>query len=159
MQGFLLWLRKNIRYSPTSKWYQKLEDTIPPFTLPNVLTCQDGTKVEDAATWEAVRRPELLELFAEHVYGRTPPSPIPIDFEVVEEDPKALNGKATRKQVLIYLLGDHQGPVVHVLIYLPNNLTEPVPAFLGLNFKGNQTTQKETQIYTNNSERRGMQSY
>jgi hypothetical protein len=48
------------------------EAKIPAYTLPDPLVARDGTRIRDAATWTARRRPELLDLFAREVYGRTP---------------------------------------------------------------------------------------
>lgn len=42
--------------------------------LPELLRLADGEEVTDALTWEARRRPELLEAFAANVYGRVPDS-------------------------------------------------------------------------------------
>jgi len=43
---------------------------VPVYTLPDPLRLADGTKVSDAGTWRARRRPEILKLFEEHVYGK-----------------------------------------------------------------------------------------
>ena len=48
------------------------ESKVPNYTLPDPLTLEDGAKVTDAATWRERRRPEIMSLFQEHVYGRSP---------------------------------------------------------------------------------------
>ena len=48
------------------------EAKVPKYTLPDPLVCADGTPVKDAETWRQKRRPEILELFEEHVYGQAP---------------------------------------------------------------------------------------
>ena len=48
------------------------EAKVPSYSLPEPLVMADGSPVRDAAAWRARRRPELLELFAREVYGRTP---------------------------------------------------------------------------------------
>src|SRR5262249_38203298 len=48
------------------------ESKVPAYTLPDALTCADGTRVTSAEIWKDKRRPELLELFEEQVYGRAP---------------------------------------------------------------------------------------
>ena len=78
--------------------------------LPDPLTCVDGTKVTDAKTWQAKRRPEVFGLFQTHVYGRSPAKPAKLVFEVTKTDPQALGGKATRKEVAIWLTGNKDGP-------------------------------------------------
>ena len=93
------------------------------------------------------RRPELLRLFAENEYGRTPPVSAKPTFEIKSSDPLALGGRATRKQELtVYLAGSVNGPSMNLLVYLPNGAGKPVPAFLGLNFGGNQAVANDPGI-------------
>jgi hypothetical protein len=103
--------------------------------------------VKDAATWWAKRRPELLELFAREVYGRTPAGkPAAMKFAVTSVDHAALGGKATRKEVTVWFSEKKDGPQMHVLIYQPNDVKGPVPVFLGLNFFGNHTVNADPGI-------------
>ena len=103
---------------------------------PDPLISVDGRVIDSAAAWQDVRRPEILELFRQHMYGRTP-SHMPLTIESVQEE-LALDGLARRKQWRIRY-GKHEGAFLDVLMYLPREATGPVPAFLGLNFFGNQT--------------------
>jgi hypothetical protein len=106
--------------------------------LPDPLLSQQGRRVTTARAWSRERRPELLELFRTHVYGRSPAAPRRIVFDVIGLDHLALDGQATRKEVRIYLTGKKDGPRMDLLLYVPNAPKKPVPAFLGLNFYGNQ---------------------
>ena len=45
------------------------ESRMPVYILPELLHCGDGTSVKDAATWHAKRRPELLQVFKDVMYG------------------------------------------------------------------------------------------
>jgi hypothetical protein len=110
------------------------EAQVPAYTLPDPLVTQDGNKVADADAWKGKRRPEILRLFDEHVYGRCPKAQEKIAFEVTSLDANALGGKATRKEVAVFLTGKRDGPRMDLLLYLPNAASKPVPAFLGLNF-------------------------
>lgn len=114
------------------------------YTLPDPLRMQSGQMVKDAATWRTKRRPEILRLFEETVYGRTPAAR-KIEFEMVHQAKDALGGKATRKQVTVWPVG-RPGPTMHILLYLPNARKGPAPVFLGLNFGGNQTVQPDAAI-------------
>lgn len=127
------------------------EAKVPEYTLPDPLVMTDATPVRDAQAWEKHRRPEVLELFRTHVYGRSPESPRELRFEVTEVEPAALGGLATRKQVTIDLTDQPDGPVGHLLIYLPNQADEPVPAFVGLNFYGNQAVHPDPGIRISSS--------
>lgn len=115
------------------------ESKVPKFTLPDPLVLCDGAKVQDANTWREKRRPEILELFREHVYGTDPGKPNAMAYVTTSLDNKALDGKATRKEVTVYFTGRVQDPNMAILIYLPNNRPKPVPLFLGLNFYGNHS--------------------
>ncbi|MBM3333526.1 acetylxylan esterase [Candidatus Sumerlaeota bacterium] len=122
------------------------ESKVPQYTLPDPLVMQDGTRVTTAEQWTTKRRPELLELFRSQVYGRVPAGLPKISSKVFNLDPKALNGTATRKQVTIYLAGKEDGPSMDLLLYVPNAAAKPAPAFLGLNFGGNQTVYPDPAI-------------
>lgn len=114
------------------------ESKVPAYTLPDPLTCLDGTKVTTPELWFKKRRPEILELFRTHMYGRAPiGKPKKMRFEIFDLDRNALGGKATRKQVRILFTGDPNGPSMDLLIYLPNDAPRPVPVFTLLNFFGN----------------------
>ena len=121
------------------------ERRVPTYRLPDPLIAADGTRISSAAEWRKRRRPELVKLFEEHVYGRAPGRPQDMTFTVRSVDREALDGHATRKQVAIHIPGKKDGPL-ELLIYLPNGVSSPVPAFLGLNFGGNHSIQNDPQI-------------
>jgi hypothetical protein len=122
------------------------EAHVPSYVLPDPLLMQDGTKVDTPEKWITNRRPEILALFQEHVHGRSPAVPDQIDFSVTSTDANALGGKATRRQVTIYVTGDRAGPSIDLLFYVPNDTKKPVPTFLGLNFYGNHTVDPDPGI-------------
>lgn len=122
------------------------EAKVPAYTLPEALVCEDGTRVLTRRQWEKRRRPELLWLFEEHVYGRTPTRPPGLWWECVAEDRTALGGRAIRREILLWLRGDRGGPRMDLLMYLPRGVDRPVPVFLGLNFAGNQTVHPDPGI-------------
>ncbi len=122
------------------------ESKVPDYTLPDPLTTADGTRVQDAETWRETRRPEILELFRTHVYGRAPGRPEGMTFHVFDDEPKALDGKATRKQVNIRFTGKADGPSMDLLLYLPNAAKRSVPAFLLLSFQGNHSVHPDPVI-------------
>ncbi len=115
------------------------ESKVPRYTLPDPLVCLDGTKVNNAKIWEEKRRPEILGLFGEHMFGRMPGRPDGMRFEVRSVTKNALGGLATRKEVRVRFSTDPDGPAMDILIYFPNTRSGPAPVFLGLNFYGNHT--------------------
>jgi hypothetical protein len=125
------------------------ESKVGAYTLPDPLIFESGQRVKDAREWSARRRPELLRVFEEQVYGRTmPPHAKPV-AELVEVDRKALGGLAVRKQATIWLAGRKDGPKLEVLLYLPAGVTKPTPVFVGLNFSGNHAVHKDPAIRLN----------
>lgn len=84
--------------------------------------------------WESVHRPVIYDFFQREVYGYMPTRQVPMSYKELCSGP-ALGGKAIRKQVSIRLEG--MATPILVLMYMPANADGPVPAFLGMNFKGN----------------------
>ncbi|QHW35286.1 acetylxylan esterase [Paenibacillus rhizovicinus] len=104
--------------------------------LPDMLLTLDGERIETADRWLQRRRPEILDLFREHVYGRETvgrPSTLEFDTKVT---PNMLGGIAVRKQVDIRYEGAGGTGKIRLLMFLPDNGQEPCPAFLLLNNRG-----------------------
>ncbi len=120
------------------------ESKIPQYTLPEILVCQDGSKVTDAKTWQDKRRPEILSLFETHVYGKAPGKPASVSYEIDQAD--AMNGKAVRKQIWITMNNNGKTLKMDMLVYLPKTAKGPVPLFIGLNFNGNHSIHKDPGI-------------
>jgi len=115
------------------------ESKVPDYTLPDPLVMTDATPVADAAMWNQRRRPEILALFEQYVYGKSPSRPEDLSFEVRSVTRDALGGKAVRKEVRVRFTKDEGSPTMDILIYLPADAKGPVPTFVGLNFGGNHT--------------------
>lgn len=103
------------------------------YTLPDPLRLNDGKPVKNAKTWTRKRRPQIVTIFATQQYGKAPGRPAAESFDVFDKGTPALNGKAIRKQVMIYLTKDHKH-AIQLLMYLPANASKPVPMFLSINF-------------------------
>src|SRR4051812_34435378 len=134
------------------------------YTLPDPLKFENGQPVKSAKQWTK-RRAEILHLFEENVYGRAP-KPLEMTFEKKSVSKDALGGLATRREVTIHLMKKDSvlraaGPALNLLIYVPNAAQKPVPAFLGLNFEGNQAVANDPAItittnWVPNSKERGI---
>jgi hypothetical protein len=122
------------------------ESKVPAYTLPDPLVCADGSKVADADTWRSKRRPEILAILAEQMFGKTPEGKPAMRAEVVEDTPDALGGKARRIQMVLRFGEAPDGPAVDLLVFVPKDATGPVPAFLGLNFQGNHAVHNDPGI-------------
>jgi len=122
------------------------EANVPEYVLPDPLEMMDGRPVIDAKMWRTERRPEILTMFERHVYGRSPGRPESLWYEVRNVDGEALNGEATRKEVRVHFTGDEDGPSMDILLFIPNHVEPPAPAFVGLNFFGNHSIHPDPAI-------------
>ncbi|HPN36618.1 MAG TPA: acetylxylan esterase [bacterium] len=122
------------------------EANVPAYVLPDPLLCSDGTLVTSAADWWSKRRPEVLRLLEQEVYGRTPAAK---KLKIVKTERKvrvALNGKAQCKEVILEYASGGARVVMTILLYLPRGRRGPAPLFLGLNFNGNQSIHPDPEI-------------
>ena len=82
------------------------ESKVPKFELPDALKAQDGTAIDWPELWHSKRRPELLKMFEEQVFGKLPEGDFKLRTKVRSEDPKALNGLALRREVTVFFTED-----------------------------------------------------
>jgi len=125
------------------------EAKMPAYTLPDPLLFNNGQPVRDVADW-AKRRAEILELFENEVYGKTPTGKVHLSSIVMTENKEALNGLAVRREVRLILEKEGRTVEMHVLLHLPKS-GKKHPLFLGLNFSGNHTTTDDPEITITNS--------
>lgn len=143
--GLIVWLfTASLMYSQQNVNYD--ESKIPSYVLPELLQCENGEMVSTIEQWETRRRPELLELFASQVYGCTPEGKIDVTYEILTENPNALDGKATGKQVKFTFSNGKKKTEAILLLYIPNKPAGKVPVFVGYNFKGNHSTTSDTTV-------------
>jgi|688.fasta_scaffold00148_43 hypothetical protein len=119
------------------------ESRVPHYSLPDPLVDQSGKKIVDAKEWPS-RRKEIVELFKKHVYGRSP-QPIPVIAKIVATNDQALSGKAMRREIDLTLRHEGLELTMSMLVYTPQGKTQ-VPTYLGLNFQGNHTLEKDPTI-------------
>jgi hypothetical protein len=122
------------------------EAKVSKYTLPDPLVMVNGERVTTPDMWRKRRRPEILQLFEEHVYGQSPDRLKSTAFELTSLERKVLGGKADRKQVSVLFTGKKSGPKMDILIYLPSGAPKPVPIFVGLNFAGNHAIHSDPGI-------------
>ena len=122
------------------------ENKIPPYTLPPLLETTNGQQVTTTQQWEQTRRPELLSLFTEQVYGKMPADKVDVSYTKLDDNHSALDGSATRKQIEITFSHNGIERKALLLMYLPNHVKTKVPVFLHFNFQGNQTISADPAI-------------
>ncbi len=86
------------------------ESRVGDYILPDPLKLLDGKPVRDSKTWSQKRRPEIVRLFEENQFGRSPGRPAGMSFDVFDKGTPALDGKALRRQVTIYFSSNKNGP-------------------------------------------------
>lgn len=122
------------------------ESKIPPYTLPALLKTSDGREITTVQQWEQIRRPELLSVFTEQVYGKMPADKVDVSYKKLDDNHSAVNGSATRKQIEITFSHNGIERKALLLMYLPNHVKTKVPVFLHFNFQGNQTVSSDPDI-------------
>jgi hypothetical protein len=108
------------------------EAKVGAYELPDPLRMADGSNVRSVEAWPARRR-EIHELFREHVYGRSPGVPERLRFDVLEENPSAMDGAATLKRIAVVSTQAGREHRFDVTLFLPNRVKGGVPLFLLLN--------------------------
>ena len=103
-----------------------------PRDVPALMVTKAGDKVTDVATWEKVRRPELLDVFLENEYGRRPVErPDTLAFETAEPDKPMMDGKAIRKRVRASWKGPYGSQSFVFTAFIPVSAKErPAPGFI-----------------------------
>ncbi len=116
------------------------EARLPHYDLPPLLVTAGGHRITTPEEWRNVRRPQILGLFSNLIYGRVPepPSPLQQQFEVVAVDNDFMGGRATRKDVKIHLRNANGEISMHFLVFVPNGVDQPAPAFLKHSFNNTQ---------------------
>ncbi|NMC41938.1 MAG: acetylxylan esterase [Bacteroidales bacterium] len=106
-----------------------VEEKVPSYILPDPLITLTGEKITTSGQWFRYRRPEIIELFTTHVYGRVPRTPYRLTFNTVGSDRNALGGAATLKLVDINIEAAGRNLVIHLSLFTPNSVKR-APVFL-----------------------------
>ena len=116
------------------------ESKVPAYSLPDVLKTSNYKTIKNKKAWEKNRRPEVLTLFEDNIYGQVPKTFENIRFSVLSEDKNSMNGKAHRKEVLIEVFNKNKSVRINLVLFTPNNASKPAPAFLLINNRGKENT-------------------
>ncbi|MEC9092927.1 MAG: acetylxylan esterase [Planctomycetota bacterium] len=141
------------------KGYLYDEAKVADYNLPELLKFNDGSRVRTADDWKQ-RRKEIFDFFETQVYGKAPTQPVRVS--VTHSQSKTIrSGQAVLEQTSLRITDF--GPTVSVLIIRPKQ-SEPVPAFLALNFMGNHTVTADpdvaiTQNWVRNDKRFGANNH
>ena len=118
------------------------EEKVPPYSLPDPLTMNNGRRVTTAQMWLNGRRTEILEAYRTEIYGKVPDTAPKVRWEVASTDPTARDGAAVMKHVVGYMGNAPDAPAMNVTMYTPANARGPVPMILTIRdrqIRGRQT--------------------
>ena len=109
------------------------ETKVPAYVLPDVLKTTGGKLVHNKKDWERSRRPEILTLFEDNIYGKMPKSYDSIRYSVVNENNTRMEGKGDLKEVLIEVFKGKKSVKINLVLFIPTNVAKPIPVFLLIN--------------------------
>jgi hypothetical protein len=121
------------------------EAKVPAYVLPDILQSVSGKKIKTSKDWER-NRADLLNLFEENMFGKTPILNLKQHFEIQKINNNALNGTAIQKQVSIVFDDYPALSPINILLYLPKNVKKPA-VFFGLNFEGNHSLTTDSEVF------------
>lgn len=116
------------------------EAKVPSYTLPDPLLSLDGKRVNTRKQWETNRRPEVLRLFEDNVYGQISKDYSAIKFTLTNENKVAMGGKAHLKEVQIEITHRQKSIKINLIVFTPNQVRGPSPAFVLINHRGKDNT-------------------
>lgn len=140
------------------------ESKVPSYTLPELLICEDGSKVVTADDWSNKRRAEVYDLVQDFVYGKLPVWQPVLRIRERSRNNNAVDGRAIRRELTVFFTANDLGPRMELLIYTPKSATGPVPGFIGYNFHGNHSIDDDdsillTEQWVRNDSKRGNMAH
>lgn len=128
---------------PTPNYEEEAANHLP---IPDALTTAKGLKVTSKEDWLEHRRPELLKLFADEVYGRTPEGNVKVQVQETHPDVPVFQGAGFMRQTTLSF-GEDEKLKANLLLFLPTSSTQkPAPVFVLLNFWGNHAVTADASI-------------
>lgn len=135
------------------------EDKVPDYELPSLLVTASQETVSDAQSWKSQRRPEILRVFEQEMYGVTPDQKVEVEFREHKFVKNAIRGVADLKEVDMVFSSPRGSHSARLLLLLPTGAQGPVPVFLGLNFYGNHTIHETEHITIHESWARNNEAF
>lgn len=99
--------------------------------LPDLFRLENGQTVTNVQMWQNERRPEILDLFRENIYGKVAEAATTnaLKFKMTKRVMGAMSGKADLKQVEISFIGPRGTGTIHLTLFVPTG-AGPVPCFV-----------------------------
>lgn len=116
------------------------EALVPKYILPNPLVTTQGKRVVNVKEWEQIRRPEILKLFEDNVYGQMPHDFDSISYQLTNQNKAAMDGRAVLKEIDVNVYRKQQQVIIHVVMFVPAHTKRPSPLFLLINNRDKTNT-------------------
>lgn len=125
------------------------ESLVPRFSLPHVLENKDGIRIASADEWPEHRQ-YLVDLLATHEYGFAPQEKVDLTLEKIDDGSYTSNGivdeSIRRRQFAVTLTRKGKLVRIDLLVWSPRDPAKSVGCFVGLNFRGNQSTSEDPNV-------------
>lgn len=118
------------------------ESKVPDLILPDPFVSFKGKSIQTIQDWESIRRPEILQLFEENVYGKIPTDFDAITFKEVSESQNPYPDKAILKEVDITISRNGNTHAMRLNVFLPKSGKGPFPVFMLINHRTNDSSEK-----------------
>src|SRR5699024_3578008 len=84
-----------------------------------------------------LRRPEIIHLFEEYVYGKSPSvTATPLRFKVIKEEKNVCGGLGNKREIEIIYSGDKGEDRFQFVLFLPRDWEKPAKTFLFIHLSG-----------------------
>lgn len=110
------------------------EAKVPEYSLPDALTSLDGMHITTTEQWEKTRRPELMQLFTEFMYGRQPLPDKTFHAETTGTDKPLKRLRAMRRDIRLHLTDDGPDVILTLVWRKDKGHFKPRKTMLGLSF-------------------------
>lgn len=114
------------------------ESLVKPYTLPDPLVTNNGTKVKSAETWWEKRRPEIVEDFEREMYGRLPDNLPEVNWTIKAVKDTMIGPYPVKEKLLAGIVDNSAYPGISVEIELvvgvPSTAKKPVPVVMEFGF-------------------------
>jgi len=125
------------------------ERDVPDYTLPDIFITTEGDSAHSLVSWETIRRPEIIRLFEENVYGTIPKDFDHIAFHQLELEENPYPDISILKQVDIEVGRNGNNHSLRLDLFIPTSGQGPYPVFLFINHRENLGLQEhiETEFW------------
>lgn len=106
------------------------ESKVPALVLPDPFVSTKGEVINSVDDWESIRRPELMRLFAENVYGAIPGDFDEIQYDFSIDSDHLYKEVALKKNVTIKVTRNGKSQTIKLFVFLPLEEEGPHPVFL-----------------------------